>query len=295
MTIGRTRPIRLRFTFNYRSKQVSRDKIRGFSSALAQDVAINASEEMWVLIKERLERQLAIDAMREVSRMAQLYKQLIIGISGGRSGPYGTLTPAASAASGFETRYQLRGTWAPRSQAYLAQKRRAPPSGVGHERWFQHHGVLNRSMGAGRTWTAAFGPVKVAVTRVSSMSTKDGRGGERFNAGHTTSGSGQVVRVQVANIRVSALEAITPRMLPAIQNGNIDDMPADGRKTGLIGRFPGDIAIGLGGNEKFVPYRHTVEPFLGFVLTRAIPNAVARRLQDTLGADIRSGEGAQRR
>jgi hypothetical protein len=276
--------------------------------ALVEDVAINATNEMWHEIKAKVEKQVGVDAFREISKMARLFKQYNIGISGDRTGAYAPspLTPASLFASGMSgiARYKLgsgrEGHWPARKRSYLLRKSKPPPRGVGHQKWFLHSGLLSSNVGSGKFWTSVFGPVKVDVHRPEHMSVGDrdrqaeGQSSRqarasfnaRFHVG-APSTSGHVLRVNIATVRVAAMEDITAHMLPSIRTGNVEDYADDGRETGLIGKFPKDVAYRLGGNRKFVPYRHTVEPFLGFVLTRAIPNAVARRLQDSLGSDIK--------
>jgi hypothetical protein len=58
------------------------------------------------------------------------------------------------------------------------------------------------------------------------------------------------------------------------------------RKNGLIGpvaQYDRELAYRLGGN----PYRATLEPFLGFVLTRAIPAAVRNRVTGRLESSLK--------
>jgi hypothetical protein len=301
----KARPTRLRLTFNFRSGTTSRDTIRGFASALIEQVAIEASDDVWETIKLKISKQLQTDVKREVTHMGQLFKQLVIGLDGSSSGASGRLTTYSRPAKGREglAMYSFNVGWPERSENYLRRKMDSPPYGVGHDGWFLHKTkTLLSTMGKSDTWIGAYGPIKVDVRRTGSMSRGDanrsvpdeGSPGKyrtniptaRFDTGVSNT-KGSIVRVQVASVRVSAMEDITPAMLPAIRHGDIDQMANDGRTTGLIGQFPSEIAYRLGGNRKFVPYRHTVEPFLGFFLTRALPNAVARRFQETLGEDIK--------
>jgi hypothetical protein len=288
-------------TFNFRTGVRTREKIRGFADVIVQDVAINAADKMWDNVKARIAQRLNADVFAEISKMARLYKQYTIGLSGDRTGQYGTLTPASTFAPGFskDATYRLRTSWAPRKRSYLARKVRE----VGHRRWFDHKGRLSKNMGRGAFWTDVFGPIRIDVHRHENMSLKDAMrtAGSQKSAAERLmhlnrldvggpSNTGGVLRVHVASIRVSAMERITPAMLPALRAGDIDAMAPDGRKTGLIGLFPNRIARNLAGSSQaknFVPYRHTIEPFLGFVLTRAIPNAVMRRIEEGLGAHIR--------
>lgn len=303
MARGNTSQTRLRLTFNFRTGAKSREKIRTFANTMVQEVAVNASDQMWKEIKVKIASRLERDVFSEIAKMAQLYKQYIIGIGAMSAGANGTLTPASLYAEGTpkgDRSYSLgrgpAGRWAKRKPSYLTWKRRH----VGHNRWFEHSGLMSLNMGRGKFWTKTFGPIHVDVRRTQSMGLADANrlansqgtraAREQFLKRFDTGGpsnSGSSLRVHVANIRVSAMQGITPAMLPSLLTGNVDDVAPDGRKTGLIRQFPRRMQWHLAGGEKFVPYRHTIEPFLGFVLTKAIPNAVARRIEDGLGGSIR--------
>jgi hypothetical protein len=276
----------MRFVFNRGNSTLERKRSPGaVSRFVAQDVAMNIADENWIEIRDRVVKQVSRDVTREMGHLAQEFLRLIVGISGNNEGPRGRLMTQAEPAFGDHgfTSYNLHIAWDERSRRYLRRKRRAK----GHQRWFEYDRVLARTMGKASTWFGAFGPVEVQVTRKSmSQFEAQQRGiGDRFDVG-----SGARARVQIGTIRVFAMRSITPQMLPALATGDIDDMAPDGATTGLVGRFLHDVAVRLAPNRRFVPYRHAVEPFLGFFLTRAIPNAVMRRLQETLHADIgRSG------
>lgn len=313
MTVGKTRPTKLRLTFNFRSGTKMTERIRGFAAVLVEDVAMNVADEKWQEVKAKIAGQLETDVQREINWMAQQFKQYTIGLPAGRSGLAGTLTTASATAKGQEghSTFSLGdgpwAHWAPRGgrNYYLAWKQRH----FYHKRWFDATRLLHSTMGKGGTWTGAFGGVKVDVQRTESMSVQDatriansqmtpGLKAERDRRfGHGVNSGGLTMRVSVCSIRVSAMQAITPAMLPVLRTNtgdeaNIGNVAPDGRKTGLIGMFPGEVAMHLAGSSQaknFVPYRHTIEPFLGFLLTRAIPNAVARRIQEGLGQDIQAG------
>lgn len=305
--MANTSKLRLRLNFNFRTGSAKKEKIRTFATAIAQEVMIDASEKVWSQIEGRLQRRIYNDVLAEISNMARLYRQYIIGISGTRVGAYGKLQPVSIFARGAvasDLTYALQsgaaGRWAARGgkHYYLAWKQRH----VHHQRWFEHTGLLQKSMSSGRAWLGYFGPIVVTVTRSSltmtdakrladSQSTTSARAEalKRFDAAAPTR-TGSELRTHVATIRVEAMRNITPEMLPALLNEDINDMPADGRSTGLTRLLPKDVAEHLAGSSQeknFVPYRHTIEPFLGFVLTRAIPNAVTRRIQDGIRSDIR--------
>jgi hypothetical protein len=286
----KTSSITLRFIFNRNAGTVSRARYANAASRfVAKNVAMNVADERWQILRERVQKRVSADVTREMAHLAQEYRRLIIGISDNNEGPRGTLKTVTEPAHGGTSfaSYNLHIAWDERSRDYLARKRREK----GQTRWFEYDRVLARTMGKSSTWFGAFGPVEVQVTRksMSQEAALDAGFNDRFDVG---GGGGKSIRVQIGTIRVFAMRSITPQMLPALASGNIDDMAPDGTKTGLIGRFPGDIAVGLAPNRRFVPYRHSVEPFLGFFLTRAIPNAVLRRLEENLHTDISRQGGA---
>jgi len=280
--------VRLRWTINRNTGENTLQKIRGFAAVLVHDVAITVADAMWIKLRTQIAVQIRLDVKREISKMAQRYKIMTIGVSAGYSGAVGTLSPASEIATGFPNpTYRLTGTrpWAPRNTEYLRRKQKR----MGHQDWFSYRGGLGAMMGRADTWIEAFGPIVVQITR-SALSSSDA-----FASGYKPenrlpgvgAAAGNKQRVAIANVRVAAFQNITPAMLPALISGNIDEQASDGRRTGLIGLFPSPIAYALGGGH-FVPYRHTIEPFLGYVLTRAIPNAVMRRLQVGLGTDLKA-------
>lgn len=248
---------------------------------LVREIAIDYAEATWKQIVQKISTKITVDVQREITAMAQAYKSSVIGISGKNSGPYGRISFAAEKAEGTEGRASFTpgGHWAARSASYLKRKRRE----VGHDRWFEHDGLLKSTMGKSDTWIKAFGPIRVSVIKRSGVEAQDA-GTKRLKTG--ISNQGLSVRIGVATVRVDVFGNLTPAMLPALRSGNIEDVAPDGRTTGLIGRFPRDIALGLGAGRQ-VPYRHTIEPFLGFLMTRSMPNAVLRRIQVGLDEDIR--------
>lgn len=296
-------PISLRFVFNRNAAMTggpgALDRQFGPRTAriIAREIAIQSSEDVWKQVEGQIKAKILRDANREVSAIAQQYKQLIIGATGARDGVSGTITGAANTAfSGGEraNSYSFNLKWQARSPAYLRRKFHEN----GHDRWFEYGGGLKKgvknpvnqqlqnAMGRASTWTRAFGPIGIRVTRKSKNVSQSGY--SNFMPTGVTNTSGASIRVSVATVTVTAFGRITPAMLPALTAGGaIDQFTPDGRDSGLIGLLPSSIAYRLGGNRAHVPYRPTLEPFLGFFLTRSLPNAVMRRLQEGLTADIR--------
>lgn len=278
MAKSRTSPITLRFVFNRGQRTLDRKRWNAASRFVAKEIAMNMEDRYWKNMKFHIAKTVEADIRREMAHLAQEYLRLIVGISGNNEGPRGTIKTVSNPAYGDHNfaSYNMNIAWDERSIKYLRRKR----EDRGHTHWFEYDHVLKRTMGKAETWYKAFGPIEVQVVRKGNSLSQ----AEAAAAGHDPadrfSGYGsERVRVQIGTIRVFAMRSITPQMLPALATGRIDDWAEDGTATGLIGRFPRDIQHGLAGNRKFVPYRHSVEPFLSFFLTRAIPNAVMRRLE----------------
>lgn len=279
MAKTRTSPITLRFVFNRGQRTLDRKKWNAASRFVAKEIAMNMEDRYWNNMRFHIAKTVKADIRREMAHLAQEYLRLIVGISGNNEGPRGKLQTVSAPAYGDSnfSSYSMNIAWDERSLDYLNRKRKEK----GHTHWFEHDHVLKRTMGKAETWFDAYGPIEVQVVRAKggSLSQAEAAAAGHDPADRFSGAENRKVRVQVGTIRVFAMRSITPQMLPALATGRIDDWAPDGTTTGLIGRFPRDIQYGLAGNRKFVPYRHSVEPFLSFFLTRAIPNAVMRRLE----------------
>jgi hypothetical protein len=86
-------------------------------------------------------------------------------------------------------------------------------------------------------------------------------------------------KIAIATIRVQAMTRITPGMLPALGGGGLGDFGSNARGSGLLAMLGERVAWRLGGNPQTVPFRPTIQPFLGYFLTRAMPNAVFKRIE----------------
>lgn len=291
--------IRFRFVLNRgggSAQQVSK-QARGAVNAVVEDVTARYAEGTYTDVKNQIVHRIRADIMTELSFMAGNFKSSVIGIAGSRKGPnsYSSLANEYSQVSGIaQSMSNSAGVnWPARTARYMDWKQK----NYGHSQWFLNKGhTLSALMGKRGTWTAAFGGVDITVSRGGEAGGLSlGKGAALTTRARTTSRAGyrryqsagdSHIRHSVLNIKVAALTNITPRMLPALASGQLGSYAPDGRKTGLIGMLPDSVAFRLGGKDPHVKYRHTVEPFLSFVLTQAVPNALFNRVQKGLNAKL---------
>ena len=183
------------------------------------------------------------------------------------------------------TAFSFSYPWVERSEKYLFAKAKAGKP----DQWFVYDGILKGFLGDPEKLLAALGPIRVVFTPVNKKvdaagqtrhaagSEQGGRFVEPFKgAGRVTSASApglQGLTIVTGRIKVNVFEAITPAMLPGLLSGN----PADfqpGRYSGLFNQLPAEISRRL----YRLPNRVTIEPYLSWYLTKAVPYAVIRRL-----------------
>lgn len=260
-----------------------------WSNIVVNQVMFETSDLVYKDIIGRIQKQIIADAGREIQNVASQFSRSVIGVGGRMRGPRGSLTFHAQRSQGYTGPVNLgmpAGVrWAQRSDKYLRWKQKE----FGHRDWYLNTGALREYMRHGAAWQDAFGTVEVRVTR-----NKTGVGKTTLDTGvgFGTAGSTKkfVRRMQVATIKVKAMRNVTTAMLPALINGNVSNYAHDNRgQGGLLSLLDPIAAMRLGGRQK--EYRHTVEPFLGFLLTRAIPNAVFKRIEAGLGTNIRATAG----
>ncbi len=301
--------LRIRFRFNQQTgERGDRGGLqragRNFAQTIAEDVGLIYAEKSYENLKASMQAVIRRDVQQEVEHVARQFKQFIIGSESNTRKMRGELSTAVQTNRG----YALDGSplssqpvggrsWTPRKKRYLREKM----TDVGHQRWFDHSGYLGQVMNRGSLWENAFGPIQIRVVRTTSNASQGGSitRGDRTLTGQTAKifGQSSTGTFSVARIEASAFGKITPAMLPALVSGKMNaPIPEDGRTTGLIGLL-GNVsrpaAYRLGGGPN-VPYRPTLEPFLAFAITRAIPTAVFNRIQKGLNSDI-SGRGYRTR
>jgi len=135
-------------------------------------------------------------------------------------------------------------------------------------RWFKNTGRLQDQLASIGTYRSAYGPISIRFTPTPLASP-----GGVSSLGR--SGGGQSTRIMIGKLEVSPLRRI-----------NLNDLPGIGQKASYNPRLMNPLADSvekkLTSRPKQGKYRPVLEPFLTYYLTRRIPNAVYRRLEDTL-------------
>lgn len=274
---------RIRFKFNQQAggkATFGPGGTRGFenfSRVLVQDVTFSVGNNMFDLIKRTIEERMRGDIQRELSHTAAMFMSNVVGIAGRNRGPSGTLStvaPESEAMRGFPqlngvfTR-SLTGEWPRREPSYMASRRWAGDA------WFQRTGTVLGALRSAKTWTGAFGGISVSVSRHTDLERKDAGSAKLIQTGY----GGGDERLAICTIRVQAMNRITPSMLPALGGGGLGEYGSNPRSSGLLSLLGERAAWRLGGNPNNVPFRPTIQPFLGYFLTRQLPNAVFKRIE----------------
>jgi hypothetical protein len=282
MTQNKT--LRIKFTLNRETGSTSKGQTRlkrvteVYAGTVVQEVGLLYAAGEFKYLKSQIAGHLDLVVQKELLHLTELYKQFIIGKT--RVGR-GTLTTVAGGVTGrpFPLSGALPLPWAERSPKYLAQKQKH----IGHQRWFEYTGYLERAM-TPQNWEAWFGPLHVTVQPIQSRKAKEGSLTEAPAAFVRTGGK---MKFGVARIGVSLFGLLTPSMLGALATGDMSAGKAggDGRTNGLLALVAAhdpEAARHLAPNNQFrkTPYRPTIEPFLAFAVTRSLPAAVFKRLQD---------------
>lgn len=262
-------------TGNSRNATTKRS-LNAAASTIVQNVAFGYADGYRDYLMQDVSKRMSRDVFAEIANAAAKYKRLVIGATGKqtrmRMGELKTAAeggPSANPSSGV--------SWAPRNAKYLARKQRE----LGHTNWFSAWTrYMGNTLGKGQNWVEIFGPVKVAVTGGKSSGFSGAvaphLGGRNYGPRAKEAQNAAKIRIHIGSISVTALERITPAMLSAQSKLGI---PAVVAAAGYE-----ELAHRLGGRG---PYRPTLEPFLEFVLTRAIPYAVRKRVQTGLKKSIR--------
>jgi hypothetical protein len=271
----------------------ARQRFANTSRAILERVTLQYAEGMYDEVRKDVQFQLEKDLRAELWHIGSLFRRHIIGYSGRRSQPSGYIDTVTKG-SGAPPRMTIASAlppWAPRNAKYLKTKRLA----VGHIRWFDNTGWNSETLDlryarrrnkvgdsyddAGLlkesftydAWETLFGPISVQFRRARKLQPTDAVGGIAIK--------GKKMRVQIGTIYVRALGKITPAMLPGFTSGTIR-ASASGNPglMGVIAETDPRLAYRLGTMRNNV-YRPTLEPFLGYYLTKSLPWAVQRRIE----------------
>lgn len=271
----------------------ARQRYDNTARAIMERVTINYADGLYDTMRKNLEQRVEQDVRAELVHLALLFRRHIIGAAGSKSTPSGLLDtatkgeapPTMSIAAGLPP-------WAPRNAEYLRQKRQAT-GGIG---WFDNRnwkhnsydarfasrvprggagpdqpGLLFRSM-RGDVWETIFGPISVRFYRMRKLQPTDA-------AASVSAGPQKKMKVQIGSIQVRALGKLTPSMLPGYTTGTVHANAAgNAGLIGLVSNYDPQLGYRLGRMRNGI-YRPTLEPFLGFFLTQALPHAVSERLR----------------
>lgn len=289
------RPVVLRFRLG-QGLVKARKESENTSRFVAQQLAVNYAEDTWEEAKGNLSKTIVGDVKVELARMAMNFRRHIIGAAGTSTAPNGTLTTAAKGAGAPSQRIaEGMPAWKARGTAYIERKRRNG-AGIGwfdNSKWGKRQrpanaGLMKKTfsggtggsisldsggsgLSGGDVWEDMFGPVSVRVVRNNRAT---------GSLPQVKTDRRKSIRLQVASIYVMALGKISLGMLKMDPSGN------DGLNS-LVRNYNPDLAVRLG-RGRGGTYRHTMEPFLKFFLTRALPFAVQRRIEKgTIGSVFR--------
>ncbi len=246
------------------------------------------------LLEQNIRSELGLIVDQQLREMGRKIDQFVVGIGdrtptvltrndryGGRSairtrtGPPGSLSITGTRSQAFRginmgpyTLVSGTGPWPARSPGYLARKKRQ----FGHTKWFENTGRLRKQLRDPSTYTQAYGPVRVSFKRASLSQPVAGQTATKMSSGVVGAADR---RIALGELRVSVLGRITEDMLN--EPGGRQPSPW---KTGLFGSLDSDLEKKLLNKED--AYRPFLEVFLSFYLTRSIPNAIFRRLEEKM-------------
>lgn len=275
------RPVVFRFVFGKGVVKARRESA-DTSRAVAKNIALRYSEDNWDAMKTALIEQITRDVRDELDHLSSMFRRFITGAPGSKTTPNGTLTTVAKGGGEPSARLSsLMPEWKQRTKRYMDEKRRR----TGSIEWFRNRqwrsmpdnrfvgskvmsrgkyggkepGYLHTAFapgGARSIWEEMFGPVSVRIQRSHRGDMQAEFGGNNH------------VKVEMANIQVRALGKIDLAMLagtaPALSRFVWAKDPEMGKRLGRMNNGT---------------YRPTMEPFISFFLTRALPHAVDTRIR----------------
>lgn len=291
-----------------------------FVRVLVNEVALAASDKTYQSARRELETSLTRLLEAEVTRMAKLIGSRFI-VQDTYAGPNGDLSldrsQTAAKTPGFKSYFSINSAgikWAKRNRVYLRQKEAKGEGG----NWWKKTGSLQRFLKSksGKYYERAFGPVRVYFRK--------NRSGSWDNEKVTSSGMrGQLSKtVTVGRLDVLAFGKITPKMMPGLQTMSPESNPQPGpgvasllpvnhQVVKLLQKSSGKVEFSekaprgvldrffqsgrrkkLKGQTRPREYRPAIDPFVSFYLTRAVPNAVWRRVEQFVEKGVKIGNSS---
>lgn len=234
-----------------------------------QNVGFKAAKNRQTRLKQNLYRDFAPVVERELQSMASDVSRMAIGLANPNNPPPGVLTTPGRISrpmigrTGPMSISSMTGTWAKRTKPYMKWKLKRYST----RRWFFNTGQLQRQLRSVGTYRSAYGPVSIKFIPTPMETVAGGVSNLGRSAG------GQSTRIMIGRLEVSALRRI-----------RLSDLPGIGQKASyneaLLSPLASSVRRKLVGRKD--KYRPVIEPFLTYYLTRRIPNAVYRRLEDSL-------------
>lgn len=296
--------IHFRFVTNAQSGSTVQREIEAstnqFARLIVEEVAVSSAAGAGRAAATGLTKSVKSAVEREISRMAMTIgtalslteraqgPQGVMSIAGAGAGIDGNALSQTARGLGWGStafgwnRSSTKIRWGKRNPKYVRWKARR---GMGRNWWKASedlHGYLSRK----DTYTQSFGPVRVIFERPrgADVFTRRLSRPTRVTAGR---GGPLIKTVEIGKIRVMALGNITPADLPSLRTGNPSDATptGDGIVTYLRNKHERNKLMQRSWKGSNIPNarRFVLEPFVSFYLTRAIPNAVWRRIEQAPG------------
>lgn len=273
---------------------------------LIENITFVIANRQQKILEQSIHNDLSLIVQQQLREMGRKIDQFVVGIPnnaattltrnnryGGRSairsmtGPPGSLSLTGVRSQAFRgvnmgpfTLVSGTGPWPSRNPNYLARKKRK----VGHTKWFQTTGQLRKQLREPSTYTNAYGPVRVSFKKNQLVDAKAGDVVTRMSSGVAGKADRRIV---IGELKVSVLGRITEDMLA--DPGGRQPSPW---MTGLFGSLDDDLEKKLLNRQD--AYRPFLEVFLSFYLTRSIPNAIFRRLEEKMKVGAGGSAAAKR-
>ena len=251
--------IRLLFHINRRgvgeTGKMQGDFRRAAFQVIGDQVLLRFGKGQQKRIKDLVNTQFRKDVDAEINHAAAQYGRYALGSSRIQGPQSGTQTSLFDSQVSEETGGR-RGGWTPRRDDYLKRKRKE----YGHIKWFIRSGHTQKSLSGKGVWQNIWGGTRVRVIIDSKLDSD----AKAFG----TAGRG-VMHTTLATIKVGALPGLA---------GQFKNVGAKLRA------YDNELANRVLGRRK--NRRPTLEPFLEFVVNRAVPAGVQKRLEAGLRGSI---------